>query len=256
MDVDAPNFDDETFGRFTEHVAKAIAGTSPDEYGIGQRYWSAFAHSLFTSIIDSFDLKSSHQADELGETWDDLTPETVAYNRKDARIGFPLYDNRAKRHPNLRVRPTLPPSVNAQWAGMWYGIYQYYSFNKYAGPHKADKRVAGAYTWEHFKAAGYPTLIGAIGHRKLAINVRSGLLRDSLTPAPMNGGIYVPLDRNQICVWDNGKLTIGTKVPYADQVAKRRSWLPKNLGPWKSRANKAGKEAVLLYLPEVVHRFR
>jgi hypothetical protein len=244
------NFRKEDAQKAIEHTKKVIAGLEPDTYGLGLRFWSAVSHSLFTSIFDAFLVKSNHGTDDLGLSWKDLSPEYKAYGRPDARRGLPLYDNRAVRTPSLRVRPTLNPSANRAWGGRWFALYLYLQGEE------GGKEIAGGNTWDLFKAKGYPTLIGLMGNLKLPLLNRTGILQRSLFPAPLTGGLYIPLDKNQIFKPENGKLTIGTKRPHIGDIDKERPIWPKSIKPWLDKATAAGRDAIVEYLPTLLEQIK
>lgn len=225
------------------HTQRAIVGLEPDTHGLGERYWSAVAHSLFSSIFAAFLAKSRHEEDDLGQSWKDHDPKTKAYNRPDARKNLKLYDNRAVRTPSLPVRPTLPPAVNKQWGGRWFGLWLQLTSRHGQGDSTAGK-IAGGSTWEHFKALGYPTLIGLTRNLNLPLLNKTGTLQRSIFPAPLSGGVYIPIDSNQIYRREDGKLTIGTRLSYAVAVDKARPLWPKDIGPWLDQANAAGRDAL------------
>ena len=241
------NFSAREIQHLVRYTAKCIKGSVPDHYKVGQRFWSAVAHSLFESIFTAFMAKSRHERDDLGIRWKDLDPKTKAYSRPDARSGLTLYDNRAVNTPSLRVRPTLPPSVNKAWGGRWLGILMQYNFESDAG-----KSIAAGSTWEYFKAKGYPTLYGLTYGMKLPILNKTGALQRSLFPAPLRGGIYIPLDPNQICDITPGKLAIGTRRPGVEYIAEKRPLWTKRPRKWISKALDAGREAVWDYFPQLL----
>lgn len=246
------NYSPDQVRKLITHVAKAVAGQEPDKYDLALKFWSAMTHSLFESIFAAFLAKSRHEADEFGNTWKDHAPETKAYNRPDARTGLTLYDNRAVQTPELRVRPTLPPSVNRQWGGRWLGIYM----QLFAAEGNFGKKVAGGSTWEYFKAKGYPTLISLTENKKLPILNKTGTLQRSLFPAPLVGGIYVPIDENQIFRPGKGRLEIGTKRPGITNIDKSRQLWPKNISRWIDKATAAGRDAVYEQLPQVLNQIK
>lgn len=247
------NYPPEKIRRLVQHTSKSIAGLEPDKYGLAAKYWAAVTHSLFESIFAAFLEKSKHGVDELGGFWKDLSPEYKAYGRPDARENLALYDNRAVLHPNLRVRPTLPPSANRQWGGRWLGLYM----RLFLGVDgKTAGQIAGGSTWDKFKAMGYPTLIGLTQNMKLPLLNRTGALQRSLFPAPLSGGLYFPLDKNQIVRSSPGKLVIGAKHPNLKAIDAERPLWPKNISKWLNRANGAGRDAVYNELPQVLNQIK
>ena len=240
-----PSFPPGKMSKLANYVRDVLAGKREDEFGIAIRYWSAVAQSLFDSIFLAFVIKSNHGSDNLGNSWKDLSRNTKAYGRKDAREGLTLYDNRAVKTPSLKVRPTLPPNINKQWGGRWFGLFVYM---------RGDKQGAGASTWEHFKAKGYPTLRGFTRNMKLPILNRTGVLQRSLMPFPLQGGISVPNDPNQIFRYEAGRLEIGSRFPYIETLSKDRPVWPFKMRPWIDKAHEAGRDAMFEYLPTIVEK--
>ena len=235
------------------HMVRALGGQDADRWGFRERYWGAYAHSIFSSVFKAFLVKSQHGTDELGNNWEDLKLKTKAYGRMDARSGFQLFDNRAVRHPDLRVRPTLPPNINRQWAGFWLGNFRWYSLNK-SGKNEYSKRLAGKFAWGYFKSKGYPTLLELTASLDLPILNSTGTLQRSLFPAPLSRGVYFPIDPNQVYKPRGTTLTIGTKVPYAEYVTMKRNIWPDNTSVWHKRASVAARDALYQYFPEVLQR--
>ena len=252
--VDVPgSYDEEKVRELALHMARATSGVDPDTYGFGNRYWSAFAHSMFSDIYRAFLIKSEGGTDELGDSWEDLKPETKAYNRPDARVGLQLHDNRAVRHPELKVRPTLDPTANKRWAGFWLSNFKWWSLNK-TGKNEYSKRLSAKFAWGYFKAHGYPTLLGLTSDLTIPILDKTGVLKRSLFPAPLSAGVYFPIDPNQIYRYSGGRLTIGTKVPYAEYVDMRRKLWPEDTSAWEARAATQARNAIFEYFPEVLKR--
>lgn len=239
------NFPPEKVKELVTHTTRAICGLEPDRYRIAERFWSSVAYSLFESIFTAFLTKSRHETDELGQSWKDLDPKTKAYNRPDARSALALYDNRAVRHPHLKVRPTLPPNINKQWGGRWLGIYM----NLFGATGEEGKAAAGGSTWDYFKAKGYPTLIGLTHDMRLPILNKTGALQRSLFPAPLSGGFYMPIDPNQIFRIQGSKLSIGTKRPGVSHVDKTRPLWPRDTSKWRAKALEAGRETLYEQIP-------
>lgn len=115
------------------------------------------------------------------------------------------------------------------------------------------KAGAGAATWEHFKALGYPTLYGLTKDKKLPLLNKTGVLQKSLFPWPLSGGIYIPYDSNQIFRKTNRGIELGTKFPYVNDLDKDRPIWGKNISPWINKAVNAGVDAVYQHLPQVIY---
>ncbi len=89
---------------------------------------------------------------------------------------------------------------------------------------------------------------------KLPLLNKTGTLQRSLFPAPLSGGIYVPLDTNQIFRPGKGRLEIGTKRPGITEIDKQRPLWPKNISKWITKATGSGRDAVYEYLPTILPR--
>lgn len=252
MEILRGNYTRETINKTVSHLKGVVTGKEADTFGVGLRFWSAVAHSLFTDIFAAFLVKSQHGTDELGLSWKDLSPEYKAYGRMDARSGFATYDNRAVNTPELRVRPTLPPAANRAWGGRWLGIMM--GINAFEDDN--SKRVAGGATWNYFKAKGFPTLKGLTRNLQLPILHKTGTLQSSLFPAPLSGGIYFPLDSNQIFRPGSGTLTIGTKRPHITAIDRDRPLWPKNIRPWLDRALVKGRDVLAEEFPKVLAQMK
>ena len=67
-----------------KNVNLYISGNASDRYGIGRVFWSTFTHSLFTSIYESYKVRSEGGTDDLGNVFKPLAKSTVA-SRKGLR---------------------------------------------------------------------------------------------------------------------------------------------------------------------------
>jgi hypothetical protein len=61
-----------------------------------------------------------------------------------------------------------------------------------------------------------------------SINRDTGRLVKSYEPGTLVGAAYVPVNMDQKVSWVGRKLDVGTRVPYAKEVAKLRQLLPKD----------------------------
>lgn len=223
---------------------QAISGEAPDRYGIAERFWSAVAHSLFSSIFIAFLAKSRHERDELGFQWIDHKPRTKAYSRPDARRSLSL--------TGPKRRPTLSDSQDRAWRGRFRAIYARLAVRM---TERDARAIAAASAWNWVKDhMGAETLLSLTRGMLLPILNRTGTLQRSLFPAPLVRGSYRPIDPNQVYRPAPGSLEIGTRVPYTLAVDRARPVWPKRISLWLARAVQAGRDAVLEYLPEVLQR--
>lgn len=254
----------------------AVNGRGPDTYGFARVFCGAIAYSLFNSIHTAFLAKSAHGQDDLGFSWVDLTPKYKAYGRLDSRAGFSL--------PGPKYRPTLTAAQDRVWRGIFARIMhklkgrgfssrkerQRLSRKEYREVVKARRQsavatAAGAawnFVKDHMEAT---TLIELCRDVQVPILQKTHRLVDSLEPAPLLGdSSYRPTNSDQIfghrsvpgstISVPNSSLILGTRVPYAEYVGKKRPLWPSHLGIWMDRAISAGRDAVNERLVEVLER--
>lgn len=270
--------------RFTKKQVAAIIrnginacnGRGPDTYGFARVMKGAIAYSLFDSIHKAFLVKSDLQRDELGFQWIDLKATTKAYKRMDSRAGMSL--------PGPKYRPTLTAPQDRVWRGLFARIMRRLSRGGFTSKRERSKMSRKVYkqvvnarrsnvaaisagaAWEFVKEhMGAVTLIGELGDKKIPLLQDTHRLIESLEPAPLNSdGSYSPINSDQVVTGGAGyglgvsvpspKLTLGTKVPYAEFVHKLRPLWPANPSIWMSRAVEAGSAAVAKHLAEVLRR--
>ena len=103
---------------------------------------------------------------------------------------------------------------------------------------------------------GARTLIGMLGDAKVNILDKSGRLRQSLSPGELigNPGHYQKANEDQIYELDSRGMTIGTAVPYAVRVDKKRKLWRDDLGIWWDRAFEAGLRALVQQIERQLRR--
>ena len=121
---------------------------------------------------------------------------------------------------------------------------------------RAIKAKAAAIAWTLAKRMGARTLIGMLGNAKVNILDKSGRLRQSLSPGELvgNPGHYQRFNDDQIFEIDNRGMTIGTSVPYANRVDKKRKLWRDDLGIWWDRAVDAGLQAMVEHIERRLRR--
>lgn len=231
-----------------ESLGSVISGDAPDPHGIKEVFWSAFAHSLATSVHNSFIIKSSHGTDELGEKWPDLDPKTKAYSRKEGREGLPLYRGKPTPYGNTH-RPTLTKEQDKEWRRVY---VMRVAFLRTQMGEKESLSAAAAMAWDHVKKAmGAKTILDYAKGRILLLLQRSGELEKSLRPGNFTGDKYDPPE-NQISRIEKNGLTWGTSIPYANRVSKKRPLWPKKIDPWITHGVEAGIIAVVKKLKDIL----
>jgi hypothetical protein len=210
-------------------------------------FWSAVTKRFFEELYKAYEQKSQSYADDNGETWMPLAPETKAYKRRGDRNKLLTGSQKRKLH-NPDTPGLLTPSQYKRWAKTFAKVYarevkknagqaspstgKYLTKGKYKKflkenrgnkvvPEKgmtdeAAKSKAAAVAWADIKARGAETLIGALGNQPMDIMIRTGTLIKSLKPGTINGSLkYVKGDKYQVVRNGPGYVFIGTSVPYA-----------------------------------------
>jgi len=226
-----------------------VSGRVPDRYGLGRALKSHILHSLYKSLHKSFLQKSEGNPDEFGDSWKPLARSTIA--QRGLRPG---------ERKSLGIlglgrsgRGLLTVSQNFLWKGIFASNFK--RLAPKVGVMQA-KAIAGKTAWAILKSRGTKTKIGVLGGRKVPILIDTGRLEASLRPGAVSDDGYEVANREQIAEYHKGKITIGTKVPYAPYVHKvRRLWPSvKKMGTWVGRAVHDGTMALRDNLSESLKR--
>jgi len=178
--------------------------------------------------------------DELGVTWDDITPETKAYKRPINRDDLsPKQKNAASRKGGLGL---LSPKEHKRWKSVFASVFHQ---EVRAGMSEEDAKVIAAQmAWTRLKKEGAATKIDVLGNRNLLIMQNTGKLYRSLFPGKLTAHSYRKFNRDQIYVVEKGRLTIGTDVEYAVEADKMRPLWPADIEPWINRASEEALEVI------------
>lgn len=231
-----------------DSLGEVLSGNSPDSHGLKEVFWSAFAHSLATSVHQAFLIKSAHGTDELGEKWPDLDPKTKAYGRKEGRVGLPLYRGKPTLYGNTH-RPTLTKEQDKEWRRVF--VMRLVFLRTQIDDREATS-AAAAIAWDHVKKTmGAKTILAYAKDRIMLLLQKSGRLEKSLRPGTLSGEKYNP-PPEQVSRLDKSELTWGTGVEYASRVHTKRPFWPKNIDPWITRAVEAGIQSVIKKLKDIL----
>lgn len=250
-------------------IKKYIHGPD-DPYGIGEAFWSEIVDYLYEKIHTAFLIKAAGGVDELGNSWKPLSPTTKAYKRPELRSGLSL--------PGPKKRPTLTEHQDAVWRRIF--VHSLKRLTKKAvlsrplltilgkkasvvdaelrAMGKASRDSAAAIAWNAVKEQlGAETLMMLLedADALILISGDGGDLLASLEPTHTNP--YQPAP-NQIYKHQNGVLSIGSTLPYANKHHsprnpnnQRRLW-PEDISPWLREAMPFGVQAVRNRLIEIL----
>lgn len=228
-------------------------GTTKSRSGkLQRRFFGVYAQSMFTSIHEGFLAKSRGLADELGEKWDPLSPNTIAA-RPVTRADMQRWNIASNRQRGL-----LTPKENAIWRKVFKLKFDEYFWGNVT--HDEAKRKAAKFAWWFLKSMGAKTRKELLSKRDVPILIETGKLERSLRPGRMNHWSYVPYNKDQLYVIKNKQMELGTRVPYAKyhQEGTRhmpaRPIIPKavTMRKWTLRAARKASESMADVIAEIV----
>jgi len=209
-----------------------LSGRMYDARHLASTWRSHFAYHIFDKISRSFFAKSMWGSDEFGDRWEPLKEATIVARE-------------SRREPKRGKR-----GLSEQHDKLWRRVFAQ-NFARLAvrvGEREAGERAARM-AWATVKAAGARTRKEQFRGRRPPMNWISGRLKKSLAPGRRSAGGYVPSPEQRYEEY-HGKLVLGTDVPYAPYVHKRRRLWPEvaRMLPWIREAASKGIQAVVRQL--------
>tara|TARA_Y100000310_G_scaffold338613_1_gene428720 strand:- start:1098 stop:1826 length:729 start_codon:yes stop_codon:yes gene_type:complete len=233
---------------FIKDLPKVLHGTKPDVRRLRVAYWSVFAYYLYKEIGKAYLIKSGGGSDEMGGKWKPLSKNTIA-SRPIVSFPHGKLSSVIGRRKEKTTRGLLTPSQDTLWKGI------FASNMKRLAPImglSAAKAQAAKTAWAILKSKGANTKLAMLGGRKVPIMIRSGRLYKSLKEGKLSGTNYSPSSPDQIFgIERQGRVKLGTEVPYAEKQAEARPLWPKDLSVWISRATEKANEALAHKLQEI-----
>ena len=228
-----------------KQIPGIVKGEQKDRYGLHNKFWSAVAHSMFTSLSEAFEAKSQGGQDELGNTWEDIDPRTKAYSRPIRRGDLTARQARANKNPNLLG--ILTPNQYKQWRKIFGSIY--HSEKNKIGEEEA-KKLAGQIAWAKLKRMGAQTKIDVLGNRDVLILRDTDRLFRSFLPGKLTTNTYRRYNKDQVFVVRKGDVEIGTKVEYAGELFEDRPLWAGDLSPWIRKASHSATQQIVKFIEE------
>ena len=207
----------------TRAAVAAATGAGPDSGGNGRALALAVGMECLSIIKTAFIAKSNGGADEAGETWEPLSPKTIAARRPPS-----------PKKKGERPRGLLNSAQDARWRALFAAALKWM---------KGDKGHAAAYAWTILKAEGAKTRLETLGNRQVSVGRDTGRLFNSLSPGVEDNVLQAA----------PGAVTVGTAVKYAARFhAKRRLWPDQSKWPssWWARLNKTAADGLLYMIEE------
>lgn len=181
-----------------------LSGRAPDRYGVADGILLRGAVALLSQIKQAFLVKTRGGTDAAGITWPPLSPATIAARRTTAaerkRLGI----------RQGRTRPTLTDAQDKRWRGIYASRLAQLRARGMSEGEAAGRAAAAA--WSILKQAGAKTKLELLGSRDVDILRDTSRLFRSLSPGIEDAPAAQP---DQILAAGPGRLTVGTKTPYA-----------------------------------------
>ena len=214
--------------RIVQKIPDVLVGKAPDTHGLRKTFIAHFTHHIFRKISEAFEAKSRGSSDDLGNSWANLSPETIAGRPKPGR--------------STAGRGLLNAKQDRIWKGIYSSMLQ----------RGKSPEVAAKLAWGIMKGRyGVRTKIDTLSRRNVQTMVSTGRLQKRLQPGNVSGARYHK-KKNQVYEQTGTLLIIGTSVPYAERVHKKRPLWPDDIGPWINEANSLAVQAVVQRLQKVL----
>lgn len=206
-------------------IAQALAaithvghGTSAEVNVLAEAMMTRCGLVLLGRIKRAFVVKSCGGVDEAGDSWQPLSPKTIAYSRR-GRTG-----TERKRAAQGHSLPSV--ALSAKQRDRWWSLY-----SRGLAMYRGDKGHAAARAWVILKAEGAETLLMKYGGRKVDILRDTGLLLNSLSPGVASPEQVFEVGRGEVTVGTNrvGAAAHHSGIP--GRLPQRRLWAPPDQWP-------------------------
>jgi hypothetical protein len=220
--------------RLIRSLPRALAGKGGRADQLGRVFHAAFTQAMFDQLYRAFGVKSRGGTDDLGYRWPPLARSTISQRPLGtgdvSRFGV---GHKSGAALDTRTRGLLTPDQDRKWRAIYASTLAKLSA---MGEAKAASKAAEL-AWAILKSEGALTRLQVLGGRTVPILDSSGRLKASLAPGGRHRGRYYP-PKEQIAEFQSGRLILGTTVPYASYVNKRRPIIPptRRMGLWIRRA--------------------
>lgn len=174
--------------------------------------------ALLGRIRQAFVVKARGGTDEAGESWQPLSPKTIAYSKTRQRG----QGGRTRAEKSRDARPSQ--ALNRSQQDRWWEVYR-----RQLRIYRGDKSHAAAVAWLVLKGEGARTLVDKYGYRKVEILRDTGLLLNSLSPGVRSAESVFRVGKGEVIVGTNRKGATGHHEGIPGRLPQRRLWpAPKN----------------------------
>lgn len=164
-------------------------------------------------IKRAFVVKARGGTDEAGDSWQPLSPKTIAYSktRQRGRGGRTKTEKKRDRYPSQ--------ALTQKQQDRWWEVYR-----RNLARFRGDKRHAAAAAWLVLKGEGATTLLQKYGGRKVEILRDTGLLLNSLSPGYGGPEQVFRVEPGAVTVGTNRKGARGHHEGIPGRLPQRRLW--------------------------------
>lgn len=236
--------------RILSSIGDFISGQRNDRYSIGTTFWAHFAHELYSRIHDAYAVKAEGGTDDLGNNWPPISQKTKAKRQigRGNLSEFGLTKKWSGYKLEERQRGLLTPEQNKVWKKTFYTMLKKFELQMDV---EAAKQVAAKIAWGRVKAMGADTKLDIFGNLDALIMRETDRIYNSLEPSLAGKRGYRPR-KEQLFSVNQGSITIGTEVPYAQYHDGTRPVIPNDIDKWVDEATEIAMEAALERALEVL----
>ena len=184
----------------------------------------------------AFVVKARGGTDEAGDSWQPLSPKTIAYSktRQRGRGGRTKAEKKRTSHPSQ--------ALNQKQQDRWWEVYR-----RQLAIYKGNKGHAAAVAWLVLKREGAQTLVDRYGHRQVEILRDTGLLLNSLSPGYGGTEQVFRVGPGFVIVGTNRKGARGHHNGIPGRLPQRRLWPPVDRWPagWWQDIQDQAKQGLL-----------
>jgi hypothetical protein len=243
--------------QIVQGLTSLLTGRTADSLGVARGVFLAIGFAALSDIKADFVRKSRGETGEDGVQWAPLSKEYLAYQRRfgpgeKTALRKAAGITRGQRYgvggPGGNNMGLLTKAQQKRWKAIFARALQRLLLTM---PAEAAKARAGQIAWATLKREGAKTLLEVFGNRQVEINRDSGILLNSLSPGELSFDHY---DRpgaeggeQQVFSAIANGVIVGTNVPYAAAVNKRRPFLPERAPQaWLERWAAVASQALLV----------
>jgi hypothetical protein len=246
MAIKVTRYTKRELNRLLKSIPAYISGRKTDQHRIAQVFWRNYTQFMFNKFYTSFIIKSDGGVDELGNSFPPLKDSTII--RRPIGKGELTKLKLTRKQTGIsykdRERGLLSPEQNRTWKLIFSESVRRLLLNM--GEPEA-KMLAAKFAWSQLKKDGALTKKKKFLDRDVKIMRETDRTIRSLKPRQMTQGDYQERV-DQLYSLKNGKVVLGTRVPYAKFHNGTRDVIPPNAHEWNDAATKFAMKQVMEHI--------